>query len=50
MKSVKWEAKGGKVNIQLDDYNAGKTNWRLYRFLLDAFAEKEAPSKDNKDF
>ncbi|MDU5823376.1 MAG: hypothetical protein E6Z67_09380 [Haemophilus parainfluenzae] len=45
----KWEAKGGKVNIQLDDYNVAN-ELAFVPFLLDAFAEKEAPSKDNKDF
>ena len=42
----KWEAKGGKVNIQLDDYNVAN-ELAFVPFLLDAFAEKEAPSKDN---
>lgn len=45
----KWEAKGGKVNIQLEDYNVAN-ELAFVPFLLDAFAEKEAPSKDNKDF
>ena len=45
----KWEAKGGKVNIQLEDYNMAN-ELAFVPFLLDAFAEKEAPSKDNKDF
>ena len=45
----KWEAKGGKVNIQLDDYNVAN-ELAFVPFLLDTIAEKEAPSKDNKDF
>ena len=45
----KWEAKGGKVNIQLDDYNVAN-ELAFVPFLLDTIAEKEAPAKDNKDF
>ena len=45
----KWEAKGGKVNIQLDDYNVAN-ELAFVPFLLDTIAEKEAPVKDNKRF
>ena len=47
MKERKWEAKGGKVNIQLDDYNVAN-ELAFVPFLLDALLRKRHHQKTIK--
>ena len=47
MKTRKWEAKGGKVNIQLDDYNVAN-ELAFIPFLLDALLRKRLRQKTIK--
>lgn len=43
----KWEAKGGKVNIQLEDYNVAN-ELAFVPFLLDALQRKTLRQKTTK--
>ncbi|OOF51879.1 hypothetical protein [Rodentibacter trehalosifermentans] len=47
--SQKWEAKEGKLNIQLNDYNLAN-ELAFIPFWLDSLMAKELPIKDNKKF
>ncbi|OOF40719.1 hypothetical protein BKK49_05715 [Rodentibacter rarus] len=45
----KWEAKEGKLNVQLNDYNLAN-ELAFIPFWLDSLMAKELPIKDNKNF
>lgn len=45
----KWDAKDGKLSVQLKDYNIAN-ELSLIPFFLETLTVKSPPSKDNKDF